>query len=44
MHNGQSDTHDPVELMKAIATAYGQDKADKIFDLIKGKEDGQKDN
>jgi len=44
MHKGQSDIHDPMELMKAIATAYGQDKADKIFDVIKQREEKGNEN
>ena len=34
---GQINNHDPIALMQTIATAYGDDKAQRIFDIIKDK-------
>jgi len=39
MHKGRTDAHDPIALMQSLATAYGQDKADKIFNIIKQQEE-----
>ncbi len=39
LHKGRTETHDPIAMMQSIATAYGQDKAQKIFDIIKGTND-----
>ena len=36
--------HDPIALMQSIATAYGQDKADKIFNIIKQQEEKNNEN
>ncbi len=44
MHKGRTDTHDPIAMMQSIATAYGQDKADKIFNIIKQQEEKSNDN
>ncbi len=44
MQKGRTDTHDPIALMQSIATAYGQDKADKIFNILKQKEDNSNEN
>jgi hypothetical protein len=33
------NNHDPIELMQSIATAYGEDKAKKIFDILKESKD-----
>lgn len=44
MHKGRKNTHDPIEMMQSIATAYGQDKAQKIFDIIKATNDESKQN
>jgi hypothetical protein len=36
VNKGRSgNNHDPIELMQSIATAYGDEKAKKIFDIIK---------
>jgi hypothetical protein len=37
LSKGQTNNHDPIALMQTIATAYGDDKAQKIFDIIKDK-------
>ena len=44
MHKGRTDTHDPIAMMQSIATAYGQDKADKIFNIIKQQEEKGNEN
>jgi len=37
LKKGRKDEHDPIDLMQSIATAYGEDKASKIIDIIKNK-------
>jgi hypothetical protein len=37
LSKGQTNNHDPIALMQTIATAYGDDKAQRIFDIIKDK-------
>ena len=44
MHKGRTETHDPIAMMQSIATAYGQDKADKIFNIIKQQEEKDNEN
>jgi len=44
MHKGRTETHDPIAMMQSIATAYGQDKADKIFNIIKQQEEKSNEN
>jgi len=44
MHKGRTETHDPIAMMQSIATAYGQDKADKIFNIIKQQEEKGNEN
>lgn len=44
MHKGRAETHDPIAMMQSIATAYGQDKADKIFNIIKQQEEKGNEN
>jgi|WetSurMetagenome_2_1015567.scaffolds.fasta_scaffold787681_2 hypothetical protein len=37
LKKGRTDEHDPIDLMQSIATAYGEDKASKIIEIIKDK-------